>query len=561
MEKTKPGTDTPPTAHAEEAVATALATDPEALARSYGPSGLRGLLQSGFVVRCAIFAAMGGFLFGYDQGVISITLTMDHFVETFPRIDGKTDPSAGFWKGLMTAMLQLGALLGAAQAGYLADKLSRKYAMFVGFLWFLVGSAIQTGSIRYAMLVVGRTIGGIGIGTLSMTAPLYISEISPPNVRGALLVLEEWSIVFGIVVAFYITYGTRFIAGEWSWRLPFLLQIVPALVLIAFIQRLPFTPRWLAAQGRDKEALETLVRLRRLPETDERVIAEWIEVRAEAAVQKEVQAERHPNLVNNSSLSASVKLELASWIDNFRKKSYKRTMVGMGLMLFQQLVGINAMIYYGPSFFESLGLDYEMQLNMSGVMNILQLVGVTPAILLMDRVGRRPLLIWGSASMVACHVIVAAIIGTYTGRWEDHKGAAWCGVAFIFVYMVAFGLTWGPVAWAMPSELFSSTLRAKGVSLSTCSNWFNNFIIGLITPPLVQHSAYGAFVFFAVFSFLSGVWTWFVVPETTGRTLEDMDEIWGDDLGRQDKERTTSVVLKLERELAVTRGTVIPEKP
>jgi sugar porter (SP) family MFS transporter len=401
-------------------------------------------------------------------------LTMEHFVEQFPRIDPNQNSKAGFWKGFMTAMLQLGALVGAAQAGWLADRISRKKALFVGFLWFLVGSALQTGSIAYPMLVVGRTIGGIGIGTLSTTAPLYISEISPPNVRGALLVLEEWSIVFGIVVAFYITYGTRFIVGEWSWRLPFLLQIAPALVLVLFIQRLPYSPRWLAAQGRDDEALKTLVRLRQLPETDERVIAEWIEMRAEAAVQKEVQAERHPRLVVNPSATATFKLELASWADTFRRKSYKRTLVGMGLMLFQQLVGINAMIYYGPSLFNALGLGYEMQLNMSGVMNILQLVGVTPAIFLMDRIGRRPLLLWGSAAMLACHVIIAAVIGTYTGRWEENRGAAWTGVAFIFVYMVAFGLSWGPVAWAMPAELFNSTLRAKGVALATCSNWFNN---------------------------------------------------------------------------------------
>jgi len=160
-------------------------------------------------------------------------------------------------------------------------------------------------------------------------APLYISEISPPNVRGSLLVLEEWSIVFGIIVAFYITYGTRFIVSDWSWRLPFLLQIFPALVLTAFLKALPFSPRWLATQGRDDEALETLVRLRQLPETDERVIAEWIEVRAEVAVQKEVQAERHPNLVADSTnIIASLKLELASWADTFRKNSYKRTLVG-----------------------------------------------------------------------------------------------------------------------------------------------------------------------------------------------------------------------------------------
>jgi len=265
---------------------------------------------------------------GYDQGVVSVTLVMDHFNDKFPRIDTERNSAAGFWKGFMTAMLQLGAMVGAAQAGFLADKFSRKYAMCIGFVWFLLGSALQTGAGSYAVLVVGRAIGGVGIGVLSMTAPLYISEIAPPNARGALLVLEEWSIVFGIIVAFYITYGTRFIESHWSWRLPFLLQMVPAVILIVCMKSLPFSPRWLAGQGRHDEALQTFARLRCLPETDERVMAEWLEVRAEATVQKEVQEERHPTLMDGST-SSSIKLEFASWVDTFRKGSYKRTLCGI----------------------------------------------------------------------------------------------------------------------------------------------------------------------------------------------------------------------------------------
>ncbi|CCX34367.1 Similar to Sugar transport protein 9; acc. no. Q9SX48 [Pyronema omphalodes CBS 100304] len=538
-----------PPSHAEIGGTTKLAQDPEALAQSYGRTGFAGLFDSGFVVRCAIFAAMGGFLFGYDQGVISVTLVMDHFNDKFPKVDENQDSAAGFWKGFMTAMLQLGAMFGAAQAGYLADKFSRKYAMFIGFIWFLIGSTLQTAAVNYPMLVVGRAIGGVGIGVLSMVAPLYISEIAPPNARGALLVLEEWSIVFGIIVAFYITYGTRFISSHWSWRLPFLLQMVPAVILIACMKPLPFSPRWLSSQGRHEEALQTFERLRRLPASDDRVMAEWLEVRAEAIVQKEIQAERHPHLMDGST-GSSIRLEIAGWADCFRKGSYKRTMCGIMLMFFQQFVGINGLIYYSPSLFQTLGLDFEMRLHMSGVMNILQIVGVTPAIFLMDRVGRRPLLIWGSIAMCICHVIVAAMVGVYGNNWNGHENAAWVGVAFIFIYMVVFGLSWGPVPWAMPTEIFNSTMRAKGVALSTCSNWFNNFIIGLITPALVQKSPYGAFAFFAVFSFLSGVWSYFVVPETAGRTLEDMDAIWGDDQGRLDKERTALVVSRLEMELA-----------
>lgn len=385
----------------------------------------------------------------YDQGVISITLVMRHFLDDFDRIDPDQNSRAGFWKGLMTSLLELGAMLGAAQAGFIADKISRKYALFVGFCWFIIGSTIQTASQDYAMLVVGRLIGGFGIGTLSMVAPLYISEISPPNVRGTLLVLEEWSIVFGIVVAFYITYGTRLIDSEWSWRLPFLLQMVPAIVLSGFVFTLPFSPRWLARQGRDEEVLAALANLRRLPAHDERVRAEWIDVRAESLVQKDVQAQRHPQYLDGSTKS-NIMLELGGWRDTLRRNCYKRTIVGVGLMFFQQFVGINALIYYSPSLFQTLGLDSTMQLHMSGVMNILQLVGVTPSFLLMDRIGRRPLLLWGSAAMCICHVIVAAVVGSYGHDWDAHKNQAWIGVAFIFIYMLSFGLTWGPVPSVYP---------------------------------------------------------------------------------------------------------------
>lgn len=188
------------------------------------------------------------------------------------------------------------------------------------------------------MLVVARLIGGIGIGMLSMVAPLYISEIAPPEIRGALLVLEEFSIVTGIVIAFWITYGTQYISSEWSWRLPFLLQIVPGLVLIGGVFLLPFSPRWLVSKGRDQEALETLGKLRQLPTSDTRVEAEWIDIRAEVAFQREVLAERHPQLQDRSR-SSRIKLEILSWTDCFRPGCWRRTHVGVGLMFFQQFVG------------------------------------------------------------------------------------------------------------------------------------------------------------------------------------------------------------------------------
>ena len=276
-----------------------------------------------------------GLLFGYDQGVVSVILVEPQFLSRFGQIaDGAA--GAGFWKGLLTAMIELGALIGALNQGWIADKYSRKYSIVIATCIFTVGSALQTGAVDYPMLVVARFIGGLGIGMLSMVAPLYISEISPPEIRGTLLVLEEFSIVTGIVIAFWITYGTQYIPSEWAWRLPFLLQIIPGLVLGVGICFLPFSPRWLASKGRDKEALRSLAKLRQLPETDNRVQLEWFDIRAEVALHKEINVERHPHL-QDGSMSSRIKLEIASWMDCFKRGCWRRTHIGIGIMFFQQV--------------------------------------------------------------------------------------------------------------------------------------------------------------------------------------------------------------------------------
>ncbi|KAI8939427.1 hypothetical protein NX059_003207 [Plenodomus lindquistii] len=492
----------------------------------YGPSGFQGLFSNHYVTMCAAFATIGGLLFGYDQGVISLTLVMEQFLGRFDRVAPEAS-GGGFWKGLMTAMLELGALIGALFAGYLADRLSRKYSIVVAVIVFTIGSILQTAAMDYAMLTIGRLIGGLGIGALATISPLYVSEIASPETRGALLVLQEFSIVFGIVIAYWTTYGTRYMAGEWSWRLPFLIQMIPGFVLGIGIFFLPFSPRWLASKGRDDEALAVLGKLRNLPTDDSRVVQEWCEIRAEVAFTQEVSRERHPNLQAHTHMN-HFKLEFAQWVDCFRHGCWRRTLVGMGIMFFQQFVGINALIYYSPTLFGTLGQGYEMQLLLSGIINCTQLVGVLTSLWTMDRFGRRPLLLTGAALMFICHLIISVMTGKYGGRWEQFVTEGWVAVAFLFFYMFSFGATWGPVPWALPSEIFPSSLRAKGVALSTCSNWFNNFIIGLITPPLVQNTGYGAYTFFAVFCLLAFVFTYFFVPETAGKTLEEMDKVFGD---------------------------------
>lgn len=176
-----------------------------------------------------------------------------------------------------------------------------------------------------------------------MVAPLYISEIAPPEIRGTLLVLQELSIVTGIVVAFYTTYGTRYIPSEWSWRLPFLIQIIPGIVLCAGVPWLPFSPRWLAFKGRDDESLQSLAKIRQLPPTDERVQQEWFEIRSEVAYQMEKTEAKHPGM-DKPGFFNQAKLQIKLYVDCWKMPIYKRTQVAVGLMFFQQFVGINALI-------------------------------------------------------------------------------------------------------------------------------------------------------------------------------------------------------------------------
>jgi len=470
---------------------------------------------------------MGGFSFGYDQGVISIINVMPAFHAAFPMAQ------SGFGKGLMTGMLELGAFLGCVFMPWLADRFSRKRALSMVVIIFNIGAILQTAAVNYEMLVVGRTIGGIGVGALAMGAPLYISEISPPNLRGTLLVLESVSIVLGVVVAFWITYGTRHLAGEIAFRLPFGLQMVSAILVGVGINMFPYSPRWLVLVGREDEALASLAKLRRLPTTDERIKQELSGIIAEVRYQKAVVQLRHPD-------KSGFGLEIATWADLFSPKLWRRVIVGCGVMFFQQFSGINAFIYYAPTLFQTLGQDYEMSLIMSGVFNMLQLVAVCLCFLIIDKVGRRKLAIIGGAGGAVTWAIMAALVGVYSTSWAQHTDAGWAAVAMAFGFILVYGCTYAPLGWALPSEVFPSAMRSKGVALSTSTNWICNFIIGVITPPMLESWGFGTYLFYGGWCAIAVLWAWAFVVETKGKTLEQIDELFGDGVAKEERDLITS---------------------
>lgn len=269
-------------------------------------------------------------------------------------------------------------------------------------------------------------------------APLYISEIAPPHLRGALLVLESVSIVLGAVVSYWITYATRHMEGDIAFRLPFGLQMVCAIILGVGIHIFPYSPRWLALVGRESECLQSLSRLRRLPPTDWRVKTEFQAIITEVDFQKRMLERRHPN-------TTGFRLEIATWLDLFR--SWKRVSIGAGVAFFQQFSGINGFIYYAPLLFRSLGQDDEMSLILSGMINIGQLVAVVLCFFIIDHVGRRPLAIWGAFGMATPYIVMSATVGAFSHDWPGHKAAGWATCALAYIYILAYGVSYSPLAW------------------------------------------------------------------------------------------------------------------
>jgi sugar porter (SP) family MFS transporter len=411
----------------------------------YGQAGVKAFLSSPYVFGAALLASMGGFSYGYDQGVISLILVMPQFRTQYPQVDAAAR-HYGFNTGFMTGMLLLGGFLGCLCYPYVADKLSRKWALSIAVAFFDVGAIIQTAAPDYGTLVAGRAIGGIGVGTLAMGAPLYISEISPPEMRGSLLVLEELTIVIGAIISYWVTYGTKDLAGAAAFRVPFGLQMVPATILGICIHFFPYSPRWLVMADRADDSLQALSRLRRLPADDHRVQAEWRSIIGEVAFQDELAKKHHPG-------AGGLKLEILRWNDLFKRDTLKRTTVACGICFFTQFSGINAFVYYAPTLFTSLGQSSSMSIILAGMINIGQFVGVAPAMVFMDNIGRRNMAIWGALGMGIAHTIMAGVYGAFGDSWPQHQAGGWACVAFVYAYVVIFGLSYGPLIWTLPSEV------------------------------------------------------------------------------------------------------------
>ncbi|KAF8484366.1 MFS monosaccharide transporter [Gautieria morchelliformis] len=497
---------------------------------AYGPPGLKGLFQNSFALRCSLFASLGGLTFGYDQGVIANVLVMKDFVARWP---------IGPWeKGLMTAVLELGALIGALTAGIMADRLSRRGSICFACVIFCIGSAFQCFASSISTLTIGRAIGGFGIGALSMLSPLYIGEIGAPESRGALLALEQLGIVFGVVIGFWFGFLTRSLPGSSSWRLPLGIQILPGVLLGAGCFFLPPSPRFLVHQGKNAEALHALARLRfpratEINVEDPLLRLEFLEMQVDAALAL-------------PSGKGTLVSEVFSWGQLFDHKYRRRTLVGIAIMFWQQWSGINALLYYGPSLIESIGFTGDsVVLIGSGFINITQFLAVIPTILYIDRIGRKPLLFGGAVVMGSSHTLISLLVWTSSGNWASHRISAWVSLSCMYLFTASYGVSYGPIAWVLTSEVFPLSVRSRGVAISTASNWLNNFLIGLVTPAMLEISAAGTYFVFAFACFAACIWSILAVPETAGVSLEEIDKIFNSSAGRDEEERRASIERRL----------------
>jgi sugar porter (SP) family MFS transporter len=481
----------------------------------------------------AVFASLGGLLYGYNQGVFSGVLKM----YTFDQRMGDAVSNSGK-QGWLVSILELGAWLGVLMTGYFADKLSRKYTIVLAVIVFCIGVIVQTTAKASPSIYGGRFVTGLGVGSLSMAVPLYNSEISPPEVRGSLVALQQLAITFGIMISFWIDYGTNYIGGngptqkETAWRLPLALQLVPAVILGIGILFMPFSPRWLVNQGRNEEALSVLSFARGLPEDSDLVQIEFLEIKAQYLFEKETSEIRFPKYQDGTFWS-DFKLGFYAYLSLLQERSLLyRVAVGTLTMFFQQWTGINAVLYYAPTIFQRLGLvGNANSLLATGVVGIAMFLATIPAVIYIDQLGRRPVLISGAFLMAFCHFIVAILTGLFGSSWATHVAAGWVACAMVWIFAIGFGYSWGPCAWIIIAEIWPLSVRGKGVSIAASSNWMNNFIVGQVTPTMLNKLGFGTFVFFGAFSLLGGLFIMFFVPETKGISLEEMEEVFGSTTG------------------------------
>jgi len=432
-----------------------------------------------YTVFVSIIAAIGGLLFGYQTAVVSCALLF---------LEGHFDLTT-LQQQLVVSTLLIGALIAAILGGSFADHFGRKTSLLVTSLLFLVGTYLLTGANSVLEILTGRFIIGLGIGLASLVVPLYIAEMSPAKHRGMLVSFNQFAITIGILLAYIINY---YFSSSQDWRWMFGFAFIPAVLQLIGLYFISDTPSWFISHGKKAKAMEVLEKTRR-PKKEEEVLQKTNISRKEGRI-KEL----------------------------FNTKVKAPFLVGIGISVFQQITGINIVIYYAPRIFQLAGFataESAISATLSiGIINVLMTI---VALWLIDRLGRRPLLIIGIAGMAAS----LAVLG-----WSfliELEGISYIAVGSVMVYVSFFAISLGPIAWLIISEIFPLKIRGRAMGIAVFANWSANYIVSLTFLTLVEILGTGfTFWFYTTICLLA---LWFVirkVPETKGKTLEQIQNFW-----------------------------------
>ncbi len=436
-------------------------------------------------VLISVTAALGGLLFGYDTGVISSALL---FIRSVFHLS-----TAG--QSFVAGIVLIGAVLGAIVAGSLSDRFGRRPVILITALAFVIGALLSAAAGAVETLLVGRLLIGIAIGVASMLTPLYLAEIAPAASRGAVTSLNQLCITLGILVSYLVGYAFADTPQGWRWMLG--LGAVPGAILAAGMLVLPESPRWLAGHNRMPQAEAVL---RRLRGSAEEVAAELASLRTD--------------LLREGG-------RLVPWSALLAPRLRPALIIGVGLAMFQQITGINTVIYFAPQIFQAAGLS-------SASVSILATAGVGAvnvaltlvSIWLIDRAGRRALLLWSLGGMAVTLLILAG------GFAFGASGAtAWITVLSVAAYVAFFAVGLGPVFWLLIAEIFPLAVRGRAMSLATISNWGFNLLVTITFLGLIDLCGRtGTFLLYAALTLVAVAFTAALVPETKGRSLEEIED-------------------------------------
>ncbi|KAL4277655.1 hypothetical protein AHAS_Ahas20G0328900 [Arachis hypogaea] len=465
-----------------------------------------------FVLITCFVAAMGGLLFGYDLGITGGVTSMEPFlVKFFPTVykqmldDSSTNQYCKFDNQLLTlftSSLYLAALIASFFAATTTRLFGRKPSMFLGGLFFLIGALLNGFAINVEMLIIGRIFLGFGVGYCNQSVPIYLSEMAPAKIRGALNIGFQMMITLGILGANLINYATS--RHKNGWRVSLGLGAVPAILLCVGSLCLEETPNSLIERGQHVKAKTMLQKVRGTNNVDE----------------------EYQDLVDASEAASKVE---NPW-KNITQRKYRPQLTFCSLIpFFQQLTGINVIMFYAPVLFTILGFGNDASLMSAVITGGVNVLATFVSVFCVDKFGRRILFLEGGIQMLVCQIVVGVMIGLkfgLNGQGSFNKGEADILLVFICLYVAAFAWSWGPLGWLVPSEICSLEIRAAGQAINVAVNMFFTFGIGQIFLSLLCHLKFGLFFFFGAWVLVMTIFIAFLLPETKNVPVEEMNYVW-----------------------------------